>query len=187
METTFQSNENTSNQKTYGLSEYQFSLVEHLMKLSKEDKFFIVTRIDRVYRDYLPLEREKMLEYLDCQLQLFNKVYQEKSEFYDSIFNTVDFDIITQILSEDDYFLTQYQRYCNEINKQQNQLNILLKEIQELHPDKMKKSEKLAQQFYSPSKLSESKFAHYTNLDQEIQDNEKIIKSLKEIRFDYVF
>ena len=172
--------------KTYGLTEYQLQLVQHLMQIDDKEKIYLLEEIDPIIDDKY-LCKEEILERLNFQLQLFNKVYQEKSEFYDSIFKTEDFDVITQILYEDKDILKHYQEDCDKLNEQQNELNILLKEIQELQPNKLKQSEELSQKFYLPSQLPQSPFAHYMNINQKIKDNEQIIKSLKEIRFDCVF
>lgn len=185
MKTISKSNQDKVVQKTYGLTEYQLQLVQHLMQIDEKEKLAFVQNLDPLMDDRY-MHKDEMLERLDLQLQLFNKVYQEQSDFYDSIF-TGDFDIITQILHQDKYILKKYQNECDELNKQQNKLNILLKEIQELQPNKVKQSEELVQKFYSPSHLSQSPFAHYSDIKQKIDDNEKIIKSLKEIRFDCAF
>lgn len=185
METISKSNQDNVVKKIYGLTEYQFQLVQHLMQIDEKEKLAFVQNLDSFIDDRY-MHKDEMLERLNLQLQLFNKVYQEQSDFYDSMF-TGDFDIITQILHDDKYILTKYQDECDELNKQQNKLNILLKEIQELQPNKVKQSEDLAQKFYSTSHLSQSPFAHYSNINQKINDNDQIIKSLKEIRFDCAF
>lgn len=185
METISNQNEDNVAKKTYGLTEYQLKLVQHLMQIDEKEKIAFVQNVDPLMDDRY-MHKDEMLERLDLQLQLFNKVYQEQSDFYDSVF-TGDFDIITQILHNDKDILKKYQNGCDELNKQQNKLNILLKEIQELQPSNVKQSEELAQKFYSPSHLSQSPFAHYSNIKQKIDDNEQIIQSLKEIRFDCAF
>lgn len=167
-------------------AEYQFQLVQYLTQIDEKEKIALVKKIAPILGD-IYLDEDKLLERLNSQLQLLNKIYQEKSNVYNSIFETEDFDIITQILHGDAEILRQYRENCYILDGQQYELNILLKEIQELQLNRLKQSEELAQQFQSSSQLSQSLFAHYINIDQKIQDNEKILESLKEIRFDCVF
>jgi hypothetical protein len=167
----------------YGLNPEQIEFLKHLTYLDKEERFKALSNIE--------FNSNNLAEFndkLDFELTLFNKVYNEKSKFYKNIFDSNDFGNICFILNYEYNVTDKHKKQADIILKQQQNFDCLMDEIKNVSPVQYEKSLTInIDEFFGKKEMENIPFIQYTDLSKHINNNQKIINELKNIRFDCVF
>ena len=167
----------------YGLNPKQIEFLKHLTSLNKDERFKALSNIE--------FNSNNLAEFndkLDFELQLFNKVYNEKSKFYKNIFDSNDFGNICFILNHEYNVADKHKKQTDIILEQQQKFDCLMEEIQKISPVQYEKSLTInIDEFFGRKEMADIPFIEYTDLSDHINNNQKIINELKNIRFDCVF
>lgn len=167
----------------YGLNPEQIEFLKHLTYLDKEERFKALSNIE--------FNSNNLAEFndkLDFELTLFNKVYNEKSKFYKDIFDSNDFGNICFIINNQYDVTYKHKKQKDIIIEQQQNFDCLMDEIKNVSPVQYEKSLTInIDEFFGKKEMENIPFIQYTDLSNHINNNQKIINELKNIRFDCVF
>lgn len=167
----------------YGLNPKQIEFLKHLTSLNKDERLKVLSNIEFDSNNI-----EEFNEKLDFELQLFNKVYNEKSKFYKNIFDSNDFGNICFILNHEYNVADKHKKQTDIILEQQQKFDCLMEEIQKISPVQYEKALTISiDDFFGEKEMADIPFIEYTDLSDYINNNQKIINELKNIRFDCVF
>lgn len=167
----------------YGLNPEQIEFLKHLIHLDKEERFKALSNIE-----FNSKNLKEFIEKLDFELTLFNKMYNEKSKFYKDIFDSNDFGNICFIINNQYDVTYKHKKQKDVILKQQNDFDCLMNEIQNISPVQYEKALTInINDFFGEKEMANIPFIEYTDLSDHINNNQKIINELKNIRFDCVF
>ena len=167
----------------YGLNPKQIEFLKHLTSLNKDERFKALSNIE-----FNSKNLKEFNDKLDFELQLFNKVYNEKSKFYKDIFDSNDFGNICFILNHEYNVTDKHKEQTDIILKQQLKFDCLMEEIKNIAPVQYEKSLTInIDEFFGKKEMENIPFIEYTDLSNYISNNQKIIDELKNIRFDCVF
>ena len=167
----------------YGLEQQQIEFLKHLTSLNKDERLKVLNNIEFDSNNIVEFN-----EKLDFELQLFNKVYNEKSKFYKNIFDSNDFGNICFILNYEYNVTDKHKKQADIILKQQQNFDCLMDEIKNVSPVQYEKSLTInIDEFFGKKEMENIPFIQYTDLSNHINNNQKIINELKNIRFDCVF
>lgn len=167
----------------YGLNPEQIEFLKHLTYLDKEERFKALSNIE--------FNSNNLAEFndkLDFELTLFNKVYNEKSKFYKDIFDSNDFGNICFIINNQYDVTYKHKKQKDIIIEQQQNFDCLMDEIKNVSPVQYETSLTInIDEFFGKKEMENIPFIQYTDLSNHINNNQKIINELKNIRFDCVF
>ena len=167
----------------YGLNTEQIEFLKHLTYLDKNERFKALSNIEFNSRNL-----KEFSEKLDFELTLFNKVYNEKSKFYKDIFDSNDFGNICFIINNQYDVTYKHKKQADIILEQQQNFDCLMDEIKNVSPVQYEKSLTInIDEFFGEKEMVDIPFIQYTDLSDHINNNQKIINELKNIRFDCVF
>lgn len=167
----------------YGLNPKQIEFLKHLTSLNKDERLKVLSNIEFDSNNI-----EEFNEKLDFELQLFNKVCNEKSKFYKNIFDSNDFGNICFILNHEYNVVDKHKKQTDIILEQQLNFDCLMDEIKNISPVQYEKLFTInIDEFFGKKEIENNPFIQYTDLSNHINNNKKIINELKNIRFDCVF
>lgn len=169
----------------YGLNPEQIEFLKHLTHLDKKERFKALSNIE------FNSNSNNLAEFndkLDFELTLFNKMYNEKSKFYKDIFDSNDFGNICFIINNQYDVTYKHKKQKAIIIEQQQNFDCLMDEIQKISPVQYEKALTInIDDFFGEKEMADIPFIEYTDLSDHINNNQKIINELKNIRFDCVF
>lgn len=167
----------------YGLNPEQIEFLKYLTSLNKDERLKVLSNIK-----FDSNNLEEFNNKLDFELTLFNKVYNEKSKFYKNIFDSNDFGNICFIINNQYDVTYKHKNQKDIIIEQQQNFDCLMDEIQKISPVQYEKALTISiDDFFGEKEMADIPFIEYTDLSDYINNNQKIINELKNIRFDCVF
>lgn len=128
----------------------------------------------------------------NSELKIFlTEVYEKQTEFYQTIINVSDFQMINVFLDKKNYVCScQHRKQIDKFNQQVKQITCLFKEIKQSYPvetEECNLEEQLAKHFFDFEKYEQLKlkfpFIQYVNLNGYINKNQIFMEWLKNIRF----
>ena len=175
----------------YGLDQDDIDFFYYLSGLNQEDEAVALSGfMYLIFKSKYNINKDIIK--FNSELKIFlTEVYEKQTEFYKTIINVSDFQMINEFLDKKNYVCScQHLRQIEKFNQQVKQITCLFKEIKQLYPVQTKEcnlEEQLAKHFFDFEKYEQLKlkfpFIQYVDLNEYIDKNQIFMVWLKNIRF----